>query len=56
MQARLLPWDSAGKNTGLGCHFLLQGISLTQGSNLHWQAVSLSLSHQEIPQRPLQGY
>ena len=24
--ARLLcPWDSPGKNTGLGCHFLLQG-------------------------------
>ena len=22
-----------GKNTGVGCHFLLQGISLTQGSN-----------------------
>ena len=25
--ARLLcPWNSAGKNTGVGCHFLLQGI------------------------------
>ena len=25
--ARLLcPWDSPGKNTGVGCHFLLQGI------------------------------
>ena len=23
-----------GKNTGVGCHFLLQGIFLTQGSNL----------------------
>ena len=30
--ARLLcPWDSPGKNTGVGCHFLLQGILLTQG-------------------------
>ncbi|KAB0357453.1 hypothetical protein FD754_001609 [Muntiacus muntjak] len=34
-------------NTGVGCHFLLQGIFLTQGSNpcplhlLHWQADSL---------------
>ena len=29
--ARLLcPWDSPGKNTGVGCHFLLQGIFLTQ--------------------------
>ena len=34
--ARLLfPWDSPGKNTGAGCHFLLQGIFLTQGLNLH---------------------
>jgi len=28
----LCPWDSPGKNTGVGCHFLLQGIFLTQGS------------------------
>ena len=27
-------WDFPGKNTGVGCHFLLQGIYLTQGSNL----------------------
>ena len=26
--------DSAGKNTGVGCHTLLQGIFPTQGSNL----------------------
>ena len=24
-----------GKNAGVGCHFLLKGIFLTQGSNLH---------------------
>ena len=30
----LCPWDSPGKNTGVGCHFFLQGISPTQGSNL----------------------
>ena len=36
--------DSLGKNTGVGCHGLLQGIFPTQGSNahllclLHWQA------------------
>ena len=30
--ARLLcPWDSPGKNAGVGCHALLQGIFLTQG-------------------------
>ena len=32
--ARLLcPWDSPGKNIGVVCHFLLQGIFPTQGSN-----------------------
>ena len=43
----LCPLNFPGKNTGVGCHFLLQGIFLTQGSNphllhlLHWQADSL---------------
>ena len=32
--ARLLcPWDSPGKNTGVGCHFLLLGIFPTQELN-----------------------
>ena len=45
----LCPWDSPGKNTGVGCHALLQGVFLTQGLNprilhlLHWQAGSLPL-------------
>ena len=49
--ARLLcPWDSPGKNTGVGCHALLQRIFLTQGSNprllclLHWRAGSYNTS------------
>ena len=49
--ARLLcPWDSPRKNTGLGCHALLQGIFPTQGSNshllhlLHWQECSSPLA------------
>ena len=29
----LCPWDFPGKNTGVGCHFLLQRIFPTQGSN-----------------------
>ena len=34
--ARLLcPWDFPGKNTGVGGHFLLQGIFPTQGLNPH---------------------
>ena len=45
----LCPRNSPGKNTGVGCYFLLQGIFLTQGSNpqllclLHWQVDSLPL-------------
>ena len=42
----LSPWDSPGKNTGVGCHDPLQGICPTQGSNLHllhWQADSSPL-------------
>ena len=41
--------DPPGKNTRVGCHALLQGIFMTQGSNLHllgllhWQADSLPL-------------
>ena len=31
----LCPWDFPGKNPGVGCHVLLQGIFRTQGSNLH---------------------
>ena len=29
-QAPLCPWNSPGKNTGVGCHALLQGIFSTQ--------------------------
>ena len=46
----LCPWNFPAKNTGVGCHFLLQGIFLIQVSNvhllhlLHWQVDSLPLS------------
>ena len=36
----LCPWDSLGKNAGVSCHALLQGIFQTPGLNLcllHWQ-------------------
>ena len=38
----LCPWDFPGKNTGVGCHFLLQGIFLIQGSSqpTDWTLVS----------------
>ena len=48
--ARLLcPWDFPGKNTGVGCHFLLQEIFLTQGLNQglpHCRQTLYRLSHQ----------
>ena len=46
------PCDFPGKNTGMGCNFLLQGIFPTQGLNpclLHWQEDSLPLSHLGSP-------
>ena len=49
--ARLLcPWDSPGKNTGVGYHFLFQGIFPTQVSNpgfLHCRCTLYHLSHLE---------
>ena len=48
--ARLLcPWNSPGKNTGVGCHALLQGISPTQGLKPdvpYCRQILYSLSHQ----------
>ena len=59
LQPARLPgqWGFPAKNIGVGCHFLLQWIFLTQGSNpcllhlLHWQVDSLPLSHQGSPNK-----
>ena len=48
----LCPWDSPGKNNGMGCHFLLQCIFQDQGSNLcllnwrlyHWATREADIS------------
>ena len=51
---RLCPWNFPGKNAEVGCHFLLQGIVPSQGSNtslLHWQVDPLPLSHLGSKQR-----
>ena len=48
----LCPWGFPGKNTGVGCHFLLQGIFLTLGSNahlLHWQVDLYPWASREAP-------
>ena len=45
----LCPWNSPGKNTGVGSHFFFQGISSTQGLNpglLHCRQILYHLSHQ----------
>ena len=51
--ARLLcPWNSPGKNNGVGSHFLFQGIFPTQGLNLgllHCRRILYHLSHQGSP-------
>ena len=48
----LCPWDFPGKDTGVGCHFLLQGIFPTQGSNpglLHCRQILYQLSFKGSP-------
>ena len=48
----LCPWNSSGKNTGLGSHSLLQGTFLTQGLNpglSHCRQILYHLSHQGSP-------
>ena len=54
------PWDTPGKNTGVGCHAFLQGIFPTDPGIkpkslclLHWQAGSLPLAP---PGKPLFKY
>ena len=53
MDTRLLcPWDFLGKSIGVVCHFLLQGIFPTQGSNpglSHCRQTLYRLSHEDLP-------
>ena len=50
----LRPWNSPGKNTGVGCHSLLQGIFLTLGWNLGLPHCSQILYHLSHPGSPTQ--
>ena len=48
----LCPWDSLGKNTGVGCHSLLQGIFPTQESNPglpHCRQILYQLNYKRSP-------
>ena len=52
MDCSLCSWNSLDKNTGVGCHALFQGLSLTQGLNLglpHCRQILYHLSHQGSP-------
>ena len=51
----LCPWNFPGKDTGEGCHFLLQRIFQTQGLNLHllhWQVDSFPCTWEALQPRP----
>ena len=37
----LCPWDSPGKNTGVGCHFLLQCMKVKSESEVAWSCPTL---------------
>ena len=55
MDRLLCPLDFSGKNTGVGCHFLLQGIFMTQGLKLrlpcllHCRQILNLLNHLRSP-------
>ena len=50
------PWDFSGKNTGVGCHSLLQEIFLMWGSNPDLQYYRWLLYHLSHQVSPLRGY
>ena len=49
----LCPWDSPGKNTGVGCHALLPGTFPTQRSNLGSPALQADPLPPEPPGKPV---
>ena len=52
----LCPWDFPGKNTGVDCHFLLQGIFPTQGWNVNLRIGRLFLYHWATGEAPIYNY
>ena len=53
------PWNSPGKNTGVACHFILQGIFLNQGLNpglLNCRQILYQMSHQGSPGEALKSH
>ena len=50
------PWDFPGKNIGVGCYFLLQGILLTQGLNPCLLHLTCGFFTTEPPGKPRENY
>ena len=49
----LRPWDSPGKNTGVGCHFLLQCMKVKSESEVAQSCATLSDPKDSAHQAPL---
>ena len=45
----LCPWDSPGKNTGVGCHFLLQCVKVKSASHVRISATPRTAAYQVPP-------
>ena len=43
------PWDSPGKNTGVGCHFLLQCVTVKSLSRVQLLATPWTAAYQAPP-------
>ena len=50
------PWDSPGKNTGVGCHFLLQCMKVKSESEVAQSCPTPSDPHGLQPTRPLRPW
>ena len=52
----LCPWDSPGKNTGVGCHFLLQGNLLDPGIEPRCATLTGGFFTVELPGKATKSY
>ena len=49
------PWDSPGKNTGVGCHFLLQCIKVRSESEVAQSCLTLRDPMESLPVSSIHG-
>ena len=49
------PWDSPGKNTGVGCHFLLQCMKVKSASEVAQSSDSSDPMDCSLPDSPIHG-